>query len=64
MTTFEKGRGKTKTITPNKRYNYKLYKNRRSFSRLALKLSRVASTLKEYIKGKHKIYENMDGNAL
>jgi hypothetical protein len=63
MTTFEKGRGKTKTITSNKRYNYKLYKNRRSFSRLASKLSRAASALKEYIKGKYKMYENMDGNA-
>jgi hypothetical protein len=63
-TTFEKGRGKTKTTTPDERYNCKLCKNGRSFSRLASKLSGAASALKEHIEGKHKMYENMDGNAL
>jgi hypothetical protein len=61
-TTFEKGRGKTKLITPDEKYICKLCTNAKPFFRLASKLKRAATALKDHVEQKHRKYAKTEDN--
>jgi hypothetical protein len=63
MTTFEKGRGKTKVTTPDEKYICKLCTNAKPFFRLASKLKGVASALKDHVEQKHRKHAKTEDNT-
>jgi hypothetical protein len=63
ITTFEKGRGKTKVTIPDEKYICKLCMNAKPFFRLVLKLKGVASALKDHVKQKYRKHAKTEDNT-